>query len=162
MRGMEQLRSARKRQAQLEASVVSAAREAARRVAVTLAQDLEFDAITPRFSDTTYAVTRGPGGVWMLVIVCEEGFTPSDDWEYSDCRRFGVHVKDGLVEAMAEILCDRLDEEERSLGDLAPPTDEMNTQQADDLEGIDDESVLSALQVSCDEIPVMLARSQSS
>lgn len=162
MRGMEQLRAARSRQEKLEAEVTAAAREAARRVAVTLGQDLDFEAIAPRYGDTLYAVTRTAGGSWALAIVRQEDFLPHTAWTYRDCRQFGVHVKDGLVEAMASALCDQLDEEERNLGDfVAPAADDLDIEPADELAEVDDSAVLSALQASCDEIPVFLSRSGS-
>lgn len=158
MRGMEHLRAARKRQELLEGQVVRAAHEASRRVAVTLGQDLEFSAIAPKFGGTLYAVLRGAGGNWSMAIVREDDFVLHADWDYKDCRLFGVHVKDGLIEAMASILCDQLDEEEQSLGDFAAASDDLETAPNDELVEVDDQSVLSALQASCDEIPVFLSR----
>ena len=158
MRGMEKLREARKRQAELEARVLGAARAAAARVAETLAQDLEFAALAPRFDGTLYAVTRAAGGAWALAVVGAEDFAPHPEWGYPECRRFGVHVRDGLVEAMAGVLSARVEEDERSLGDFGAADEDGDAAPAGAFEAVDDEAVLSALQASCDEIPVALAR----
>jgi len=159
MRGMEQLREARRRQQRLEAQVITAARDAAGRVAEALAQDLEFEAIAPRFGGALYAVTTGAGGDWALAIVREEDFAPHPEWTYKDCRLFGVHVRDGLVEAMAAVLGDRVEEDERSLGDFGAPGADLEELPMAAHAGADDDMILSALRASCDEIPVALARS---
>ena len=159
MRGMEKLREARQRQAELEVRVMAAARAAAVRVAETLAQDLEFEAIAPQFGGTLYAVTRGAGGNWTLAIVRPEDFAPHSHWTYQDCRQFGVHVQAGLVEAMASVLDARIDEDEQSLGSFGTPGEDGAAPPSGALDLVDDERVLSALQASCDEIPVALARS---
>ena len=163
MRGMEQLRVARQRQAELEAQVLRAAREAARRVAVTLGQDLDFSTIAPRFGGTLYTILRNTGGNWSMAIVRDDDFVFHTDWSYQDCRLFGVHVKDGLIEAMASVLCDQIDEQERDLSDFtAAADDDLEPAPLDDQLEVDDQSVLSALQASCDEIPVFLSRAAQS
>lgn len=158
MRGMEMLRQARKRQERLEAQVVAMARDAARRVAETLAQDLEFEAIAPRFDGVLYVITRGPGGDWALAIVGPDNYAPHPEWSYKDCRRFGVHVRDGLVEAMAGVLSDRVAEDEQGLMEFGAPEGDLDLSASEALAQVDDEEVLSALQASCDEIPVALSR----
>jgi hypothetical protein len=157
MRGMELLREARKRQQVLEAQVIAAARAAAGRIAETLAQDLEFGAIAQRFGGTLYAATKGAGGNWTLAIVREEDFSPHPGWTYKDCRQFGGHVRDGLVEAMAAVLSDRVEVDERSLGDFGAPGADLDELPMPAYAGDDDDMILSALRASCDEIPVALA-----
>lgn len=154
MRGMELLRQARQRQAQVEAQVVRMAQRAAKRIADTLAQDIDFQAIRAEYGGTLYAVTRASGG-WALAVVFEEQFRPHPSWTYEDGRRFGLHVRDGLVESMAAVLDSRVDEENAALGDYGVPDDEGYPPTP----VVADEEIITALQTSHDDIPALLTRS---
>lgn len=154
MRGLDQLLQARVRRQQLETQVIEAAKKAAGTIAEAIGQKIEFNQLGRQYDP--YLVTDSSEG-WCLALLLADGMYPHPQWGYQESRQFAIHVTAGLIEAMAGVLNAQIDEEEKAIGGFVK---EPQPDPQIPMNNVSDESLITALQHSSDDISTYLNRDQ--